>query len=164
MRYAFIAGHAQEYSVTVLCQAMEVSVSGYYAWRTRGVSQREHADRMRHEVGLPAGQQIGLELVLAAHGGRRLAPAQHLQHPLRLELGRKLSSCAHAATFLLDTSYPKPPVQDWGRTTQPAISIRTQVSAVGYDVVAYASAERIRGQAHRYARARECRPEYDDYS
>lgn len=44
MRYAFIAAHAEEYAVTVLCQAMEVSVSGYYAWRTRGVSRREQDD------------------------------------------------------------------------------------------------------------------------
>lgn len=30
--------------MTVLCQALEVSVSGYYAWRSRGTSQREQDD------------------------------------------------------------------------------------------------------------------------
>jgi putative transposase len=33
MKYDFIAQHHQEYPVTTMCQVLEVSVSGYYAWK-----------------------------------------------------------------------------------------------------------------------------------
>lgn len=35
MKYAFIREHSTDYSVTRLCQALEVSPSGYYVWRDR---------------------------------------------------------------------------------------------------------------------------------
>ena len=35
MKFAFIAEHSQQYPVSLLCQALEVSVSGYYTWRER---------------------------------------------------------------------------------------------------------------------------------
>jgi putative transposase len=44
MRYAFIAGQVAEFAVCVLCPALEVSVSGYYAWRSRAPSARQQAD------------------------------------------------------------------------------------------------------------------------
>ncbi len=44
MKYQFIAEHQQEYAVTVMCCALEVSVSGFYAWRTRKPSQHSRED------------------------------------------------------------------------------------------------------------------------
>ncbi len=44
MRYAVIAGHHQDYAVETMCRALEVSVSGYYAWRSRAPSKREQQD------------------------------------------------------------------------------------------------------------------------
>ena len=44
MRFPFIAEHSQQYPVTLLCQALDVSVSGYYAWRERPVSQHCRED------------------------------------------------------------------------------------------------------------------------
>jgi putative transposase len=47
MKYAFIARHVAEFAVALMCRALEVSVSGYYAWRTRtqaGQSAHERAD------------------------------------------------------------------------------------------------------------------------
>ena len=35
MKYQFIAEHKHEYAITVLCQALEVSESGYYGWKNR---------------------------------------------------------------------------------------------------------------------------------
>jgi putative transposase len=44
MKYRFIREHQQEYSVTTMCRVLEVSVSGYYAWKQRPVSARQVAD------------------------------------------------------------------------------------------------------------------------
>jgi len=49
--------HSQQYSITLLCQALEVSVSGYYAWCQREVSEHQREDaRLSAEI-----QQIFLE-------------------------------------------------------------------------------------------------------
>ncbi len=45
MKYRFIAQHHQEYPVTTMCQVLEVSVSGYYAWKQRSASARQIADQ-----------------------------------------------------------------------------------------------------------------------
>lgn len=45
MKYAFIRAHSEDYSVTRLCQVLEVSPSGYYAWRDRPESMRARQSR-----------------------------------------------------------------------------------------------------------------------
>ncbi len=57
MKFAFIAEQSQQYSITLLCQTLEVSESGYYAWKNRKVSQHCREDaRLSAEI-----QQIFLE-------------------------------------------------------------------------------------------------------
>jgi len=57
VKFQFIAEHSQQYSVTLLCQALDVSVSGYYAWCEREVSEHQREDaRLSAEI-----QQIFLE-------------------------------------------------------------------------------------------------------
>jgi putative transposase len=46
VRYAFIASQAGEYPLSVLCRALAVSVSGYYAWRRRTPSMHQQADEV----------------------------------------------------------------------------------------------------------------------
>jgi hypothetical protein len=45
MRFHFIADHCEQFEVTVMCRVLEVSRSGYYAWRKRPTSEREMADQ-----------------------------------------------------------------------------------------------------------------------
>jgi putative transposase len=57
VKFQFIAEHRHEYPITVLCQALEVSESGYYTWKNRKASQHCREDaRLAAEI-----QQIFLE-------------------------------------------------------------------------------------------------------
>ena len=44
MKYAFIAAHEKEFPIRLLCHVLEVSESGYYAWRKRAPSERKRTD------------------------------------------------------------------------------------------------------------------------
>ena len=44
MRFQFIEDHRQQYPVSLLCEMLNVSVSGYYAWRKRPMSQHQRED------------------------------------------------------------------------------------------------------------------------
>ena len=44
MRFQFIEDHRQVYPVSLLCETLDVSVSGYYAWRKRPMSKHQRED------------------------------------------------------------------------------------------------------------------------
>src|SRR5581483_12300693 len=44
LKYHFIAEHLHAYPIQVRCRALEVSESGYYAWKARPVSAHERED------------------------------------------------------------------------------------------------------------------------
>lgn len=49
MRFAFIQSHARIFHVTVMCEVLQVSRAGYYAWRARPLSERVKDDRVLTE-------------------------------------------------------------------------------------------------------------------
>ena len=49
MRFQFIDDHRDEFPVTRTCQMLDVSRSGYYAWRDRPPSAREMANRQLYK-------------------------------------------------------------------------------------------------------------------
>ena len=46
MKFRFIESHREQFSVERMCQVLEVSCSGFYAWLKRVVSQRERDNEM----------------------------------------------------------------------------------------------------------------------
>lgn len=65
MRYQFIEQHREEFTVSLMCELLHVSRSGYYAWRKQPVSQREMANRLLLER---------IKAVYEAHRGRYGSP------------------------------------------------------------------------------------------
>ena len=45
MRYQFVDQHRGQYGLERLCEALQVSISGYYAWQKRPVSSREQENK-----------------------------------------------------------------------------------------------------------------------
>jgi putative transposase len=46
MRFQFLDDHQQQFPITLMCRVLDVSRSGYYAWRKREPSARKMADQV----------------------------------------------------------------------------------------------------------------------
>jgi transposase InsO family protein len=61
VKYAWIAAHRKEFAIEVLCRVLEVSSSGYYAWRQRapsGLQQRR--EKLLNEIKQVHAQSRGI--------------------------------------------------------------------------------------------------------
>jgi len=80
MRFRFIEDRRSDYLVRTLCEVLEVSPAGYYAWRSRPESQRSAANRVlvddikqihRDTKGRYGSPRIHEELKAQGHGASR---------------------------------------------------------------------------------------------
>jgi len=79
MRYAFIEAEKADYPVTVMCHVLEVSRSGYYAWRGWEPSTRQRQD------------EVILEAIRESHARSNKAyGSPRITHDLRAD-GRRIS-------------------------------------------------------------------------
>ena len=79
MKYQFIEQYKQEFAVVVMCRVLEVSESGFYAWRKRPACQRQREDaQLTQEI----------HQVFDRHQGRYGSP--RIYRELK-DQGRKLS-------------------------------------------------------------------------
>src|ERR1700743_1815999 len=70
MRYQFIEQNKQEFPIVVMCRVLEVSESGFYAWRKRPACQHEREDaQLREEI----------QQEFRAHCGRYGSPRLHAE-------------------------------------------------------------------------------------
>jgi len=75
--YQFIIKHQKEYSITCLCRVLDVSVSGYYAWRKRLPCQHSREDA-----------QVANEVQVAFHANRQVYGSPRIHAQLRAQ-GRR---------------------------------------------------------------------------
>lgn len=79
MRYQFIEQYKQEFPVVVMCRVLDVSESGFYAWRKRPTCQRDREDaQLTQEI----------QQVFERHQGRYGSPRMYREIK---DQGRKIS-------------------------------------------------------------------------
>ena len=71
MKYAFVEKNRRQYGVPALCEALQVSRSGYYAARQRGPS-----DRQKRRVDLTARIRTIHQASRESYGAREGGPTQ----------------------------------------------------------------------------------------
>lgn len=72
MKYAWIRQQSTEHPVRLLCQALQVSCSGFYAWRDRPQSERVHAN-----------QRLSEQMLAVHHSMREAYGSERLWRELR---------------------------------------------------------------------------------
>lgn len=91
MKYAWIADQAARHSVRALCGALEVSASGYYAWRNRAPSARAQANtrllQVARRVHLECREAYGTERLWRELRARGEACGRHRLARLRRKHG-----------------------------------------------------------------------------
>jgi putative transposase len=70
MKYQFIEQNKQEFPIVVMCRVLDVSESGFYAWRKRPACQRKREDAQLTEE---------LRQEFSAHQGRYGSPRLHAE-------------------------------------------------------------------------------------
>ena len=90
MRFGFVDEHRDVWPVRMMCRVLRVSVSGYYAWRTRPESRRAWRTRPESRRSIEDRALLGdIRLAHAESGGAYGAPRVHaMLHALGRQVGR----------------------------------------------------------------------------
>jgi len=70
MKYQFIEQHKQEFPVVVMCRVLNISESGFSAWRKRPTCQRQRED---------AQLSTQIRQIFTTHRGRYGSPRLHAE-------------------------------------------------------------------------------------
>ena len=99
MKFRFIAENAHQYEVTFMCRELGVSKSGYYASRSRGMSERRredlelvpliHAEFEKHTRGCGSRMVVGALRAQGRSVGRRRVARLMSEEKLRPRLKRR---------------------------------------------------------------------------
>ncbi len=122
VRYQVVEAYRKDYPVSVLCETREVSLSGYYAWRKRPVSEHRRTDEVlgeqiqhvyhacRQVYGSPRihaelqAQGITSSRKRVARLMRKRGLSAHRRH--HKTITTKSEPCARVAPNLLDQDFP----------------------------------------------------------
>ncbi len=117
MKYAFIAAHANEFSVERMCKVLGVRRSGYYAWRKRPPSAREQANA-----------ELLTKIQDAFEKNRRLYGSRRIRHYLLRQGARysrqrvaRLMKIAHLVPRRSEKWHPQTTRQKAGARTAPNV-------------------------------------------
>jgi hypothetical protein len=94
MKFQCMAEHQWDYPVTTMCCALEVSVSGYYAWR-----KREPSQHCREDAELADKICVAFQSNRCVYRGACGSPRIHAQlHATSASLRSKTGRSSHART------------------------------------------------------------------
>ena len=124
MRFRFIEDRRADYPVTIMCDVLEVSPAGYYAWRSRPESRRSAANRalindikrVHHDArGRYGSPRIHVELKAQGRGASRGRIERLMRrHGIRAIMARpRWVRTTTAATIC------RPPPTCWSGTSRP---------------------------------------------
>lgn len=124
MKFAFIQKLAKAHDMALLCRALDVSRSGYYAWLKREPSARKRRD-----------DQLRIRLRALHRLSRKLYGAPRLHAQLRAEVG-PVGRCHVARLMREDCLVGRSPRHGKVRTTFAAPAIAANVLARNFTVTA----------------------------
>jgi transposase InsO family protein len=109
-RYRFIAVEKTNYPVALLCRVLRVASSGYYAWRSRGLSRRSHANaKLTNQI------RVIHERSRGTYGAPRMHAELHADQPVSRKRVARLMRAARLAgrppRRFRRTTIPDPKVQ-----------------------------------------------------
>lgn len=107
MRFEFVSTQKAQYAVTDLCNALEVSTSGYYAWCKRGKSARQVED------------EAWLELINQVFESSRKTYGSPRIHATLKELGHKIAE-KRVARIMQENGLVACPERVWRCSTTKA--------------------------------------------
>ena len=111
MRYQFIEEHRADYPVTLLCRVMQVTRSGYYAWRNEPLSLRKVANLVLLQQNVATSHYLTFKSDAAPFDDVRLRQAVSMALDRQSLVDHTLYGFGEAGVSVITTQ-----AKDWVRT------------------------------------------------